>query len=78
MYKRQSLGIAKEKWGVLKKRNGVLAAYPASSHSAVVDGRTFFRLTVNGLGSRADAVKPVSYTHLDVYKRQLLTYSLLL
>ncbi|HRE36750.1 MAG TPA: SPOR domain-containing protein, partial [Sphingopyxis terrae] len=52
-----SLGIAKEKWGVLKKRNGVLAAYPASSHSAVVDGRTFFRLTVNGLGSRADAVK---------------------
>lgn len=52
-----SLGIAKEKWGVLKKKNGALAAYPASSHSAVVNGRTFYRLTLNGLGSRADAAK---------------------
>ncbi|MGV1682668.1 SPOR domain-containing protein [Sphingopyxis sp. NJF-3] len=50
-----SLGIAKEKWGVLKKRNGQLAAFPASSHSAVVKGRTYYRLTVNGLKSRADA-----------------------
>ena len=50
-----SLGIAKEKWGVLKKRNGVLASFPASSHAAVVNGRTFHRLTVNGLASRADA-----------------------
>jgi D-alanyl-D-alanine carboxypeptidase len=52
-----SLGIAKEKWGVLKRKNGVLAAYPASSHSASVNGRTFYRLTVNGLASRADAAK---------------------
>src|SRR3546814_21064499 len=29
-----SLAIAKEKWGVLKKRNDVLAAFPASSRSA--------------------------------------------
>lgn len=52
-----SLGIAKEKWGVLARKNGLLAVYPASSHSAMVDGRTFYRLTVNGLASRADAAK---------------------
>lgn len=52
-----SLGVAKEKWGVLRTKSGLLAAYPASSHSAVVDGRTFYRLTVNGLSSRADAAK---------------------
>ncbi len=50
-----SLGIAKEKWAGLKKRNGVLANFPASSHAATVKGRTFYRLTVNGLATRADA-----------------------
>lgn len=51
-----SLGIAKEKWGVLKKKNDVLANLPASSHAAKVHGRTFHRLTVNGIQTRADAV----------------------
>ena len=50
-----SLGIAREKWGSLKKRNGMLASFPASSHAATVKGRTFYRLTVNGLATRADA-----------------------
>lgn len=50
-----SLGIAKEKWGGLKKRNRVLANFPASSHAATVKGRTFYRLTVNGLATRAGA-----------------------
>ena len=50
-----SLGIAKEKWGTLKKRNAMLASFPASSHAANVKGRTFYRLTVNGLATRADA-----------------------
>jgi len=50
-----SLGIAKEKWGSLKKRNGALANFPASSHAATVNGRNFYRLTVNGLATRADA-----------------------
>ena len=50
-----SLAIAKEKWGTLKKRNGVLGNFPASSHAATVKGRTYYRLTVNGLGSRTDA-----------------------
>lgn len=50
-----SLGIAREKWGSLKQRNAVLANFPASSHAAVVKGRTFHRLTVNGLATRADA-----------------------
>lgn len=50
-----SLAIAKEKWSTLKKRNGVLGRFPASSHAAAVGGRTFYRLTVNGLASRADA-----------------------
>ncbi|MBO9694634.1 MAG: SPOR domain-containing protein [Sphingopyxis sp.] len=50
-----SLGIAKEKWSALQKRNGLLASFPASSHAATVNGRTFYRLTVNGLASRADA-----------------------
>lgn len=50
-----SLGIAKEKWSVLKRKNSQLATFPASSHAATVKGRTFHRLTVNGLASRADA-----------------------
>ncbi|WP_137754499.1 SPOR domain-containing protein [Sphingopyxis sp. L1A2A] len=50
-----SLGIAKEKWGGLKKRSAMLANFPASSHAAAVKGRTFYRLTVNGLATRADA-----------------------
>ena len=50
-----SLGIAREKWGSLKKRNAVLASFPASSHAATVNGRNFYRLTVNGLATRADA-----------------------
>lgn len=52
-----SLAIAREKWNLLKKRNSELAPFPASSHAAVVSGRTFYRLTVNGLGSRNDARK---------------------
>lgn len=50
-----SLGIAKEKWGVLKRDNAMLSSFPASSHAATVKGRTFYRLTVNGLANRADA-----------------------
>ena len=50
-----SLGIAKEKWGSLKSRNAMLANFPASSHAATVNGRNFYRLTVNGLATRADA-----------------------
>ncbi len=50
-----SLGIAKEKWGALKSRNAMLANFPASSHAANVKGRTFYRLTVNGIKTRADA-----------------------
>src|SRR3546814_12104509 len=50
-----SLAVAKEKWGTLKKRNDVLGGFPASSHAATVKGRTYYRLTVNGLASRADA-----------------------
>jgi len=50
-----SLGIAKEKWGSLKKRNAMLGNFPASSHAANVKGRTFYRLTVNGIKTRADA-----------------------
>lgn len=50
-----SLGIAREKWSSLKQRNGALAAFPASSHAATVKGRTFYRLTVNGLATQADA-----------------------
>ena len=52
-----SLGIAKEKWGVLKKKSAMLGNYPASSHAATVNGRNFYRLTVNGLATRADASK---------------------
>ena len=52
-----TLGIAKEKWGTLKKGNAMLAVFPASSHAATVKGKTFYRLTVNGLKSRADAEK---------------------
>ena len=52
-----TLGIAKEKWTTLKRRSVLLTSYQASSHSAVVNGRTFYRLTVNGMATRADASK---------------------
>jgi len=52
-----TLGIAKEKWGSLKKKNSQLATLPASSHAANVKGRTFYRLTVNGIKSQADAAR---------------------
>lgn len=52
-----SLGIAREKWSGLKKRSAMLANFPASSHMATVKGRSFYRLTVNGLSTRADATR---------------------
>ncbi|WOF45339.1 SPOR domain-containing protein [Sphingopyxis indica] len=51
-----SLAVAKEKWGAIQKRNRTLAAFPGASYAADVKGRTFYRLTVNGLKSRADAL----------------------
>src|SRR3546814_11444307 len=47
--------LFRSKWGTLKKRKDVLGGFPASSHAATVKGRTYYRLTVNGLASRADA-----------------------
>lgn len=52
-----TLGIAKEKWASLSRANGLLADFPASSQSASIKGRTFYRLTVNGLASRAEAME---------------------
>jgi D-alanyl-D-alanine carboxypeptidase len=51
------LGIAKEKWATLSRANSELGAFPASSQSASVNGRAFYRLTVNGLASRAEAME---------------------
>lgn len=51
-----SLAVAREKWGTIQKRNRTLAAFPGASYAAEVKGRTFYRLTVNGLKSRADAL----------------------
>lgn len=51
----ETLAIAKERWAGASRRNAVLAGFPASSHSATVKGQRFYRLTVNGLASRADA-----------------------
>jgi len=63
-----SLGIAKEKWGSLKSRNAMLANFPASSHAATVKGRTFYRLTVNGIKTRADADRLCSQLRADGQK----------
>ena len=52
-----SLGIAKEKWGTLRRANGLLKDYPASSQSASVKGRSFYRLTVNGLATQREAMQ---------------------
>jgi D-alanyl-D-alanine carboxypeptidase len=52
-----TLGIAKEKWATLSRANSELGAFPASSQSASVNGRAFYRLTVNGLASRAEAME---------------------
>ena len=52
-----TLGIAKEKWGALTRVNGLLKNYPASSQSASVKGRSFYRLTVNGLATQREAMQ---------------------
>lgn len=52
-----SAAIARDKWGVLSRANPTLKSYPASSQSASVKGRSFYRLTVNGLATRADAAQ---------------------
>lgn len=52
-----TLGIAKEKWASLSRANSLLTEFPASSQSANVKGRTFYRLTVNGLATRAEAME---------------------
>lgn len=52
-----TLGIAKEKWAAASRAHANLREFPASSQSAAVKGRTFYRLTVNGLASRAEAME---------------------
>lgn len=52
-----TLGIAKEKWSALSRANVLLKDYPASSQSASVRGRSFYRLTVNGLATRNEAMQ---------------------
>lgn len=52
-----TLGIAKEKWASLSRTNRLLKDYPASSQSASVKGRSFYRLTVNGLATRNEAMQ---------------------
>lgn len=51
-----SLGIAKEKWAAASRAHDALREFPASSQAAAVKGRTFYRLTVNGLATRAEAL----------------------
>jgi D-alanyl-D-alanine carboxypeptidase len=49
--------VAKDKWSALSRSNPMLKSYPASSQSASVKSRGFYRLTVNGLATRAEAVQ---------------------
>ena len=52
-----TLGIAREKWSLLTRANGLLKDYPASSQAASVRGRSFYRLTVNGLATQREAMQ---------------------
>lgn len=52
-----TLGIARDKWAAFSRANVLLKDYPASSQAANVRGRNFYRLTVNGLATRAEALQ---------------------
>ncbi|MEY4269027.1 MAG: hypothetical protein RLZZ58_243 [Pseudomonadota bacterium] len=51
-----SLGVAKSKWSIISATIPNLKRFPASSQSATVKGKLYYRLTANGLASRADAL----------------------
>lgn len=46
---------ARKAWTTYSKRFASLDGYPATSHQAVVSGKSFFRLTANGVGTRQAA-----------------------
>lgn len=46
---------ARQAWSRYSKRFASLNGYSATSHQAVVNGKSYFRLTANGLGTRAAA-----------------------
>ncbi len=46
---------ARQAWTTYSKRFASLDGYAATSHQAVVSGKTYFRLTANGLGTRQAA-----------------------
>jgi len=52
-----TLGIAKEKWAMMSRSSAMLKDFPASSQSVSVKGRSFYRLTVNGLTTRNEAMQ---------------------
>ena len=52
-----SLGVAKHKWAMLTRNIALLKDFPASSQSATVRGRSFYRLTVNGLATQREAMQ---------------------
>lgn len=50
-----SLAIAKDAWARIAARNPELGKFPASSHAVVVKGKTYYRLTANGVGTKSAA-----------------------
>lgn len=52
-----TLGVAKHKWVMLTRNMAILKDFPASSQSATVRGRSFYRLTVNGLATQREAMQ---------------------
>ena len=47
---------ARQAWTTYSKRFASLDGFAATSHQALVNGKTYFRLTANGLGTRQAAV----------------------
>lgn len=46
---------ARQAWSTYSKRFAALDGFAATSHQALVNGKTYFRLTANGLGTRQAA-----------------------
>ena len=69
MYKRQIYGwidAAKVACGMRRNRMGLLGNY----YGGMVDVYSDLRLQSTVFGTHAEILETVSYTHLDVYKRQ--------
>lgn len=51
-----SMAVAKEKWGIMSRRNATLGAFPSITSEISLNGQAYYRLAVAGFSSREGAM----------------------